>query len=365
MARLVSSELSDALSLLPDAQALSSISSLLKADLFLCALGFEPRCLSAPKYLRKRGFKASRGVYFEPSTNRSDNQMNLPALTDHLRAMCKSIDSLQADDIDFADRLRRLLSVLAREKGGAPLVVLDMSVLPNRIVMRTMKALIEADIDLIIVYSEAKIYHPTKEELDGSPSEWSADDKMGLERGVANVMPSREYPGQHLDPFPDFLILFPTFKAQRTKAVIARVDPSLLAVPADKIFWLIGIPHLEENRWRVDALRKLNGISNNVPQIEVSTFDYKVTLSTLDAVYRDKCMEYNITISPLGSKLQAVGTSLFCHMHPDVRVMFAIPKEYNAAHYSEGSGAIWGIQFGLTSRLRSVLDSIGTLKVEG
>ena len=72
-------------------------------------------------------------------------------------------------------------------------------------------------------------------------------------------------------------------------------------------------------------MRLLNGIPESAPQFEVSTFDYKDALKRLDMIYAERCERFNITVSPLGSKLQALGTSLFCYMHPDVRVMTAIP----------------------------------------
>src|ERR1700730_7309247 len=84
---------------------------------------------------------------------------------------------------------------------------------------------------------EPSVYHPTQEEFDHDPEEWRSDSRLGLERGIMDVAPSREYPGQHLDPLLDCLIVFPSFKSERTNAVIARVDPSLLAVPGGEVIW--------------------------------------------------------------------------------------------------------------------------------
>jgi hypothetical protein len=81
-------------------------------------------------------------------------------------------------------------------------------------------------------------------------------------------------------------------------------------------------------------------------------------------IYAERCETFNMTVSPLGSKLQALGTSLFCYMHPDVRVMTAIPKIYNAALYSEGCAAIWHLDFGETSSVREQLESVGTIAVD-
>ncbi len=45
--------------------------------LFLCALGFEQRCLTIPRALATAGYKSSRAVYLQYSTNQDDNAVNL------------------------------------------------------------------------------------------------------------------------------------------------------------------------------------------------------------------------------------------------------------------------------------------------
>ena len=62
--------------------------------------------------------------------------------------------------------------------------------------------------------------------------------------------------------------------------------------------------------------------------------------------------------------MQALGTALFCYMHPDVRIIFPTPKEYNAAQYTEGCKNIWEIDFGALSDYRRRLDEVGTLRIE-
>jgi hypothetical protein len=329
----------------------------------MCSLGFEPRCVAAPNRLKMAGIRARRVVYFEPSTNRADNRTNLPALSAALNEISDVVESLQSDDLDFGERLNRLLSLISRDKSREPLVYVDISVLSNRVLFRVLKAIFEANVNLIVIYSEAAVYHPTEKELKENWEYWKSDSTLGIERGVSEVFPSREYPGQHLDPLPDYLILFPSFKAERTRAVIARVDPSLLTLPGGKLFWIIGVPHVPEQRWRSGAMRKLNDIERTAPQAEVTTFDYKEALKRLEMIYADKWKAYNITISPLGSKLQAIGTAMFCYLHPDVRLVFAIPKEYNAALYSDGCANIWSIRFGSTARIRELLESVGALSI--
>jgi hypothetical protein len=318
-----------------------------------------------PRRLEDAGYRVRRSAYFKYATNLDDNNVNLPELETHVSAIGANVEPLEADAADFTTRLRALLELVMREAPvKPPRVTLDFSVTANRLLLRCMKVLLEYDIRARIIYSEAAIYHPTRKEYEQEPAKWERDDLLGLERGVSEVMPSIDHPGHALDPLPDFLILFPCFKPDRSKAVISFVDPSLLANPGDKVVWLLGVPHLADDRWRLDAMKKINGIGEGVPQYEVSTFEYKDTLQVLERLHADRSERHTMTLSPLGSKMQALGTALFCYMHPDVRVIFSTPKEYNAAQYSDGCKEVWEIDFGALGELRRTLDEVGTLWIE-
>jgi hypothetical protein len=367
MARIAKRQLADSLANLKDISTLDvgSLGSVPPEDLFLCALGFEPRCLTLPYQLKDAGYRASRAVYFKYATNLDDNRVNLPELETHLRVIGSKVEPMEADGTDFPRRLRGLLdSVMSEAPRKPPRLTLDISVTANRLLLRCMKVLLEYDVRARIIYSEAAMYHPTREEYEQDPETWERDDRLGLERGVSSVMPSMDHPGNALDPLPDFLILFPSFKPERSRAVISFIDPSLLASPRDEVVWLLGVPHMESNRWRIDAMKKINAIEKSVPQYEVSTFDYKDTLRVLEDLHARKSETHTITLSPLGSKMQALGTALFCYMHPDVRVIFSIPKEYNAMQYSQGCAAIWEVDLGVLGELRRSLDQVGALRIE-
>ena len=218
--------------------------------------------------------------------------------------------------------------------------------------------------NLRIVYSEAAVYHPTKQEYELEPNKWKTENVLGLERGVRDLAASVDHPGHALDPLPDFTILFPSFKAERSRAVLHFVDQSLLTSPGDKVVWLLGRPHLLKNRWRLDAMKEINEITEDTPQHMICTFDYKDTLRTLERFHIERSETHTITLSPLGSKMQALGTAFFCYMHPEVRIVLSTPEEYNAEQYSEGHSDLWSIGFGALEALRRKLNSVGTLRIQ-
>ena len=367
MARLLTTRLVDVVSALAPIVKLESAEMKRDGadDLFLCALGFEPRCITIPGQLAGAGYRAERARFFIYSTNLRDNAVNLDELKANLDAMAGDVERLEVDEPEFATRLRRILETVVSVAGGRRAsVTMDVSVMANRVVLKCLRTLLEYDVSLRILYSEAAVYYPTQRDYESDPEKWRTDGVLGLEQGVREVVPSIEYAGYALDPSPDCVILFPSFKAERSQAVISFVDPSLLNNVSGKVVWLVGVPHLLSDRWRVAAMCRLNGIDSQSKELQVSTFDYRETIKVLEQLYGEMSQGHRVTLSPLGSKMQAVGTALFCYLHPDVRVVLSTPKEYNAALYSEGCKAAWRIELGALSELRRALDAVGTLRVE-
>ena len=339
MARLKLEELAELIRDLPDATVLAKTAagSARCDDLFLCSLGFEERCLTIPSMLANIGYRADRAVYLAYSTNYNDNNVNLPALQEVLGCISSDVSAIQIDELDSAVHLGNML----RQMKSEALVSFDFSVSSNKTIFRLLRALMTVDIQLRLYYSEAAVYHPTEVEYNADPGRWSQDEMFGIEHGVREVVASTEYPGRHLDPLPNCVVVFPGFKPDRARAAINLVDPALLTRTDDSVKWILGVPHLTEDSWRLSAMRAINEIASDAPQYEVSTFEYKDSLGVLEQIYLNVQDRFNVSLAPFGSKMQALASCLFCHIHPDIRVIFASPKEYDASVYSKGAKALW------------------------
>ena len=358
-------ELAEIMKILPDAVPLHPEKKKLDTcdELFICALGFEDRCLTIPSQLAEAGYRSRRAVCLEYATNRDENAVNRPALNESLRQIASSIQVIQIDSLESATEIQSILSgsIDAKMPVG---IAFDVSVASNRSIFRVLGVLLSTDCCLRLLYSEAKAYHPTKEEYALDPARWTKDESFGIEHGVGEVAVSPEWPGRHLDPLPNTVIVFPSFKPDRARAAINLVDPALLTRPRNAVRWLLGVPHLPEDSWRLEAMRAINEIGLDMPQHEISTFDYKDCLSTLEQIYFASQDSSNISLVPFGSKMQALAGCLFCQIHPDVRVIFASPKSYNASQYSNGVKATWEIDFGRLETLMENLQRVGQLVIE-
>jgi hypothetical protein len=61
--------------------------------------------------------------------------------------------------------------------------------------------------------------------------------------------------------------------------------------------------------------------------------------------------------------MQTLGASLYCYMHPEIKVIVTAAKTYDSKHYSKGCRTVWQIDFGSTIGLRGELDNVDQIVV--
>jgi|GEM_PF-1733101 len=355
-------ELNEIISQLPDPILINDGTFSGQQDtLFLCSLGFEDRCLNIPKKLAKiKKYHCDQAIYFEYSTNKEDSRHNLDPLTKYLTKFSRLQIPLECDSENFFEIFRNFIAGICLPK-IRPKILFDISTCSSKLLLTSLKVLFEFDIELKIVYSEALVYHPKQDEIDTDEkmNKWTSDDEFGLAKGIADFTSSRGFPGNNIDGLPNAIIVFASFKPERNENAILKADEILLSNPGKRVIWIIGKPRLEKDQYRVNFLIRSNHISSSSNKHLISTFDYKDTLLVLNKIYKEYNLEYHLIISPLGSKLQGLGISLFHFVKPDITINFSQPKEYNANRYSEGAGECWMLNFGDLIRIKYLLNCVG------
>lgn len=367
MARIHRSDLADVLPLLPEISPYKPEDDAERQDdLYLCALGFEgDRLLEIPQRLASVKYKAYRSIYFLYKTNLDDNAARLPDLMKHLVEISGSdIVPIDVPGKDFVKRLVAQLKNLEERHDRKLRVTLDLSTAANRLVVKVVKVLVEYGVELRVVYTEAEVYRPLKEEYEKNKESWKDEEHLGIEQGVLDEEISSETQGVHTGNLPQALILYSSFNPARSRAVINKVDPSLIMTPSDRVWWIVGVPHDDENRWRSEAVRYINQIDNTHNSIQASTFDYKNSMRSLHQIVQRIWKTYHIFISPLGSKMQSLGVALYCLTRNDIGLLLVRPKEYKALGYSTGCRDTWQIEFGDTSAILSNLRRVGKIEVK-
>lgn len=351
----------DVVALIPDLTRFEAAAHA-RVDVLICAVGFEDRCVAVTGALADAGCTVTHAVLLTYATNPDENRRLYGELDAHLDALEADRTALDVDDPGFNRALAGVLDAFDKPQDRQLRVAFDISVASNQAVMRVLHELLRADCELHVLFTEAESYFPLREEYEADREAWADEDRLNLERGVLNVHFSSEYPGDHHVQLPHAIIVFPGFSRDRARRIITKVDAEFtIDFDHAPVTWMIGAPPAEENGWRRDAVRDIQGIPDDHEQLAVATLDPRDTLRALEQLYARCGLDHNLTLSPMGSKMQAFGAGLFCYARPDVRVAFARPAAYNAGRYSTGVGALWSLTLGDTAELRAALRRVGTI----
>lgn len=367
MPQITQIPIDDVVALAPRVELLGDVSLNASPSIaFICVQGFEDRCDAIAKSLASKGVRLDSVVVITLNSNSDEDVANGRRIVEMLAAsVTRDPVFVDGDDSCFQRRLREALGGDEFVENQRNHILLDISVAANRACVRLLASCLEFDCQLTVGYAEADVYHPTVEEFNENESTWMSEDTLGTEKGVEDISPSEVFPGEHLEAASNVVVLLPSFRHERSAAIVSHVDPALLMKTSDDVVWVLGCPHLEEDLWRRDAMRKLNRIASDAKVCEASTFDYREVWGILESIYDDRWEASNITLSPLGSKLQAIGVTLFCLRHSDVRVLFSVPKQYNRKQWSHGVRELWQISFGNAREFLSNMRRAGAIQLEG
>lgn len=326
--------------------------------ILICACGFEDRSIAIPSRLSESGkYKTRHSLLFEHETNREDNVVNRPRLTQCLDSISETeTGSLTYRDEDFVSMFDSVLDRLILSGEELPRVSFDMSACSGKMILSALKLLFKRKIHLRLLYAEAATYHPTPSEYEQSPQDWTVDGE-GMSKGILKANESCLYPSLNLRELPILLVAFPTFKPERINSIGAELS-------AAETVWIIGCPHAPENRWRMNAMREINQVPDTERTYEITTFGYVETFSLLEQIYRDNEECYHMIVAPHGSKLQNVGLALFCLLRQDVGLWFSTPESFNPAQYSSGVKAFWQIDFGDIQQIIKAVRSCGKIELK-
>lgn len=327
-------------------------------DLFIQAIGFESRTKAIAEKLSKvNGFTVKESLLIKYKANSEDNLVYESEILNYVKLFSKKKSLINVDEDVTYNFRQRLESTSELQK-----VIIDLSSLTSQLILSLLKILIHSKVELTIVYTEGMYYHPTEEEY----LDLIDDDNSGLYQtdGIDNVIISPDYSGSTREN-QDVVICFPSFKLERTEAVITYIDETILRQNVrERIVWVIGDPHMNDSERykRMEIQKKINKVRSEEKLYEVCTLDYKKTLITLEHIYEEISPNYHINISDLGSKMQSVGIAFFANLRRDVSVYYSEPKKYNSTHYAEGIKKYWKIKVGNTVKFLEKLYSVDLLK---
>lgn len=302
----------------------------------VCA-GFEERCVEVLRRTVGGEVRPARVIVITYEPQYAENRL------DEMYRIARSggIDLLEVmydrrDPAGIGDEV----AVLVR---GFEQVFLDVSGMSRFLIVQTLVGLLAVVRSLVVLYSEAEIYYPTKGQIDRDLAEGSYGASSSyLSAGVFEVatdpaVSSVAMPGAEIR-----LIAFPTFSPVQLVNLVEELQPTYTDI-------IHGVRMSEENRWREWAIRTLNepilGKIQNCKAYSASTIDYRDTLGILLGLYRERSMFDRLVLTPTGSKLQAVAVGLFRSVLYDVQVVYPTPRDFTQPErHTEGVRRVYSIR---------------------
>jgi hypothetical protein len=311
---------------------------------FRGSAGFEDRCFSFLGRLISSGKKIKNviGIEYRP-LNPENRKKDFETLGTKaaLRNKVKWIIYDRYDPEKFYHTLGKVKNLINETAN----VIIDISGMSKFLIVVLLDILKDFKGNVIVVYSEAEIYHPTPEEYESKKEEMPDIRPTFLTRDVYKIALTTSLSSIAMQSSPLLMIAFPTFNDKELMALLNEMTPQCLIE-------FEAVPHEEGDRWRFDAVRWINRKIDEdfifkidwIIHEELSTFDYIGTVAALNEIYRNFKYTHKCVIAPTGSKLQSVGVFIFKQLHPEVQVVYPVTKEF-AEEYTEGCRNIWVITF--------------------
>lgn len=224
-------------------------------------------------------------------------------------------------------------------------VIIDISGMSKYLIIILLDILKDFDKNVIVIYAEAKTYHPTKEEFESEKRESPEIIPTFLTKGIYRVVLTTSLSSIVMQNAPLLMIAFPSFNYKELTALLNEMTPQYLIE-------IGGIPHKSHNYWRYDAIRLINQKIpkdfifkiDRIVHKELNTFDYIETVSALDKIYKKFRYTHKCIIAPTGSKFQSIGVFFFKQLHPEVQVVYPVAEKF-VKEYTKGYEDIWMIKF--------------------
>lgn len=319
-------------------------------SLYIGVAGFEDRSIEFLKRSKDEGIKFNSIVGFE----------YLPEDKKNMKDRFNSLsDTVYENDLKWITYDRRepeasthQMENLAEFASYFENVIIDISGMSKFLLVNLLHHFQGISVNLDIVYFEADAYYPLRDEFKDKFDSASQNVPQFLTGDVHSVVTTSSMTNTVMQGEPKLLITFPTFNNKDFSSLILEIMPQHVEV-------LVGEPLREENKWRSEAVRKLNdaplGDLSSFEEDVVSTFYYENTVEKLFSIYNQYADSYRIVIAPTGSKLQSFASFIFKNVYPDVQMVYPVTQEFYE-EYSKGVRQLWGVSLDCFSGFIDRLD---------
>lgn len=306
-------------------------------DVFILCAGFEDRALGCLKNaIDSKSEKFETIIVEYLPFIRQNKLQEIEELCARAGSKIKKETYDRENPAGFGDNILRHLG------NSVGRIFIDLSGMSRLLIVQLIVSLSSKPIlfqKVVLLYCEADKYPPSKADVKNKIELQPDALVMFLSYGVYDLVVMPELSSVALQGQPIRLVVFPTFNTNQLTALRAELQPAYLTV-------MHGLPPQKENKWRRNAIAKINHISEfkNIEEYDVCTLDYNDALNKLLEIYDQHGVFEKLVIAPTGSKMQTVAVGLFRAFLADVQIVF--PKEScfeDPDNYTKGIRQIYSL----------------------
>lgn len=290
-------------------------------DCLLICAGFEERSIETLRRIRdagKYGFSLGLVSYLPQQPENREEELHTISQDADLQETRFVYD--RENPAGMGEKLKEFTQ-------GFDRVFIDISGMSRLLIVQTLVALLSLEKHSVaVIYGEAKDYPPSREQFEQDHREDVTRPVPGyLSSGIFEIAATPELSSVSMLGEAIRLIAFPSFDPAQLTNLLQELQPTYTE-------FIHGIPPAQENKWRTEAISKLNRSAldelRGKRDHETSTLDYREILYKLLQIYAERSMFDRLVVAPTGSKMQAVAVGLFRAALHDVQIVYPTPQVF-------------------------------------
>lgn len=289
------------------------------SDLYICAMGFEPRCVEGNRYLLNKNFKTKKTAVLRYVSYSKDNEKDIVELENIWNEFSDNFQYISYDSSDRKTLTRNFKELFSNSTINN--VTINITTLSTFPLLSIVNCALDHAANVKIIYTEPEGYFD------------QLKNDHAFASGVKEIFTLPEFVGANLPGYSTLLIMFLGYDFIRTRSTYDQIQPSKKI----GIFALPNTKKLSEYYQKLQETHKRSfDSSDNL--YELSIFDLNGTLDKLKQIRIDHIETSNILISLNGSKLHTIAALLFAKKYNDIQIIVSTPSEYFPQSYSFGVG---------------------------
>ena len=318
-----------------------NFSDSISSGLLICAGGFEDRSIAFLKKLKISNCSFENSILLHYESLKENNESNCIYLKNRIFKISDKnpeIISVHADKPNQSfKKIKEKIDEIALKIINKTALI-DISGMTHLWATTTIHACVSCGFETTIIYTEARWYFPLKQDEKKLLRAWREKDAKIYENYLQStalkaihILP--EFGGNYRPGHKTCLIVFAGHEPNRIEGLVDDYAPARLIVLYGKS------PH-KEFKWRTQLSKDLHKdlfSKWHLREIEISTLQLDETLATLETEFQIIREHYDVAITPMGSKMQALAVYLFWRRHPEIQLVFTTPIKFNPDRYSRQS----------------------------